>query len=380
MVLRKLGWGALIGILFWVGCRAEIFPTLYGPVDVTEPLLLDLLHSPAMERARHIHVCGVIQYVHPSFHDFSRYDHCLGVFALLRLHGASIIEQAAGIAHDWSHTVFSHVGDVLAREQRGVGEKELAMGESYQDLIHAWFLKEMRVDEILRKYDLAIEDLLVTTHRHVMLDVPLPDLCADRIDYNIEIAFYNGRLSRGDIECIIEHLRYDHDAHHWFFTDPHAALLYAQTTLYNTEFVWGGVDDALIYRWTAKALARALDIGELTPRDINFSVDDEVWRMLMRSRDDIIMRLMYRTFHCDEYYKPADAFSYTQCIVAKFRGVDPLVFDGHDLCRLTQCNLAYKSEYNRVRALATGGWFITISGDDYHDAVTTPKMRGRGDS
>ena len=112
--------------------------TFYGVLEVEEPVLLELIDSQAFQRLKSIHQYGVSYYT-THREEYTRYDHSLGVFAILRLKNASLEEQIAGLLHDVSHTVFSHVGDWIFQENE------------YQDLIHSDFLERYGLGDILRK-------------------------------------------------------------------------------------------------------------------------------------------------------------------------------------------------------------------------------------
>lgn len=89
---------------------SETVETFYGPVEVKEPVLLELIQSPAMQRLKHVNQYGVAFFT-THREEYTRYDHSLGVFAILRKNNASLEEQISGLLHDISHTVFSHTGD-----------------------------------------------------------------------------------------------------------------------------------------------------------------------------------------------------------------------------------------------------------------------------
>src|SRR5690242_2968432 len=111
-----------------------IVHTIYRDLQVTEPVLIDLFNSATMERIKHIHQYGATDYVIVQNKEYTRYEHCVGVWALLRIYGAPLEEQIAGLLHDASHTVFSHVGDILFDHTSAYN--------SYQDDIHQWYLEQ----------------------------------------------------------------------------------------------------------------------------------------------------------------------------------------------------------------------------------------------
>ncbi len=94
---------------------------IYGQTEISEPVVLELINSPSMQRLK-----GVSQHGHfePYFPNtaFSRFEHSLGVFILLKKFGAGLPEQIAGLLRDVSHTAFSHVADYVFSD--GSGEKQ----------------------------------------------------------------------------------------------------------------------------------------------------------------------------------------------------------------------------------------------------------------
>jgi HD superfamily phosphohydrolase len=92
-------------------CHARIVETFLGPVEENNPVVLKLLDSKAIQRLKLIDQSGPTAYFLKNFRRFSRYDHSLGVYALLKRYNASQEEQIAGLLHDASHTAFSHIGD-----------------------------------------------------------------------------------------------------------------------------------------------------------------------------------------------------------------------------------------------------------------------------
>jgi len=239
--------------------------------------------------------------------------------------------------HDASHTVFSHVGDKLFCHH--------SENSSYQDDIHEWYLKHYNINVLLAQHGIALADILHKSGTHLMLEQDLPNICADRLEYNLQAGLLTDLLTVDDILLILQDIQYEHG--NWFFTDIEMAKKLALVSLYNTEHVWGNPIDQFIYQSTANALNRALEIKLLTMDDIHFSTDAAVWDKLWISNDPFIMECLekmvnYKTiFSSNEPYKKS----------SKFRGLDPLISINNELCKLTQLDTEYHQEYNRVQTI-----------------------------
>ena len=92
-----------------------------------------------MQRLKSIHQYGVGYYTTHT-EEYNRFDHSVGVFVVLKKKGAKLDEQIAGLLHDVSHTVFSHVGDwVFGKEYQE---------DDYQSTIHRLYLAVSGVETI----------------------------------------------------------------------------------------------------------------------------------------------------------------------------------------------------------------------------------------
>jgi uncharacterized protein len=355
---RSLFFLVILAISSWCYAAHDtpfIVHTIYSDIEVTEPVLIDLFNSNTMERIKHIHQYGATDYVIPQNKEYTRYEHCVGVWALLRMYGACLEEQIAGLLHDASHTVFSHVGDILF--------EHTSVYNSYQDDIHQWYLEQQHIDALLQQHNLSLEAVLHKSGNHHMLEQDLPDICADRLEYNLQAGLLTDLLTLDDIHHILENLKY-HDGI-WFFTDAECAKKLALVSLFNTEFVWGGPQDHFINENMANALKRALHIGLLTNDDIHFSVDNIVWNTLHTSTDPIIIECMHNIMHYKKMISITDVDSSDFVVKSKFRGLDPLVATAHGLQRLTTLDDDYKCEYNRVKQQVTQGWGVRLI-KDFH--------------
>lgn len=155
-----------------------LFDAIYGGFDITEPVLQDIIKSKAFQRLANINM-GSWAPKNPFLSaSYSRYEHSIGVFLLLRKYGASIQEQIAGLIHDVSHSAFSHLSDRL------FGDKISAQTSEYQDSVHNDFINNSDIAEIIENHGFALGEILDDTN-FILKEKTLPDLCADRMDYGL---------------------------------------------------------------------------------------------------------------------------------------------------------------------------------------------------
>ena len=85
---------------------------VYENIEIDEPVILELINSKTIQRLKDIDQAG---YFEPHFPGtaHSRFEHSVGVYLLLKMYGAPIEEQIAGLIHDVSHSAFSHCIDYV---------------------------------------------------------------------------------------------------------------------------------------------------------------------------------------------------------------------------------------------------------------------------
>lgn len=344
---------------FWMNIKQTkphvTLETVYGTFKIEEPVLIALLESEGLQRLKHIHQYGVIHYATPT-EDYSRYEHSVGVFALLRLYDAPLKEQIAGLLHDVSHTVFSHVSDWMFSNK--------PWKATYSDDIHGWFLQHSGLMEILEKYGYTTEEVHPQSKNFLALDQELPLMCADRIEYNLQGGLKRGLIDQSDLDEIVNDLRFEEGR--WFFTTAASAKQFASISLFMTENVWGAPWGLMVYSWTADALKRAIETGLITLEDLHFSTDDVVWHRLIASSDDKIRGFVEKILNFENEMKVCEPSERDTLVIGKFRGIDPLVLEGHKFATLTEIDQSFRQEYQRVQTIIQSGWPIKIV--DHHTA------------
>lgn len=321
--------------------------TIYGSYKIEQPLI-DIINSKAIQRLKNIYMGGVARYIKDLNHpDGTRYDHSIGVLALLIKYGAGLDEQIAGLLHDASHTVFSHVGDVLFK---GTQDK------CYQDEIHEWYLKKQGIDKILEKYKIPLTSILHKEGDFKRLEQDLPDICIDRLEYNLSTGLRRKMFSEKDLEVLLNHLQFEDEK--WFFKDLDTAKKFAKNPLILNEILWAAPDNILAYNFMAKALSLAIDAKVIAYDDIHFSTDEVVWTKLKNSENSQITELIYKVENVRDIFIICSLNNCDIVVNGKFRGIDPWVKMDSKNFRLTELDIEFKQEYERVKKVIFVGWPI----------------------
>jgi HD superfamily phosphohydrolase len=321
--------------------------TEYGAFEIQEKVLIDLIECPAMERLKQVSQYGVVRYARNK-DDFSRFEHSIGVFALLRRFNARLEEQVAGLLHDASHTVFSHVGDLVFNHYFN--------RYSYQDDIHEWFLEKSGVATILKQHGFpaCCSDHAKKSMR--MLEQDKPNLCVDRIEYIMRGGLCEGILTQQDVNHILENLYFENGL--WVCADIKTAQAIGRTALALSENIFGSAWNIFIYKHAAQALIRALEIQALTIDDIHFSTDAHVWQTLKSSTDAQIASCIDKVEHHADYFTVGDVCNHTTHYNVKFLGVNPWVETDGGIERLATVDASFAQEYERVQQQAQQGWYL----------------------
>lgn len=327
----------------------EKVDTFYGTVDVTEPVLVDLIHSAPFQRLKAVHQYGVAFYT-THRENYTRYDHSLGVFAILRIKGASLKEQISGLLHDLSHTAFSHVGD-------WVFGKEFQEGD-YQSTIHKLYLKTTGIEDLLAKYGYTLDDILPLEKNFPMLEQPLPSLSADRIEYNIQGAYYQNFLTKEETRELLQDLVYSEGR--WIISRKDLATKLMRFSLFMTEDCWGSPVNYATSRWLADAILRGLKTGLISWNDLHFGVDQDIWDKLSSSQDPLIKNRMTMLAHPDEYYRIVPRDEATIFVKFRCRGIDPWIKHEGKTVRLTSIDPQLAAALQTTQEKAAEGWPLQI--------------------
>lgn len=326
-------------------CKIE---TIYGTTIVTEPVIIDLINDKFMQRLKEVNQYGIDYYVYKP-ENYTRYDHSLGVFFLVRKYGACLREQIAALLHDVSHTVFSHVGDFLFNKFNNK--------DSHQDDIHYKFIKKTSLKNVLKKHGYKIKDILHKNGSFTCLEADLPDLCADRLEYNLFGGLLEGIININDINTILNDLKFKNGI--WYFTDPKVAKLFANVTAYLTVNKWTSPDTMAIDLLSAETLKLALEVNLLSMDDIYYGYDSKIWSKLLLSKNHMVKNHVNKLLNFKNFYK-LDSNNFDFFIKLKCRVVDPFVKLNYKFFRLSQIDKDFNLELNEIRSKLSKGLAIKL--------------------
>lgn len=346
MMIRLL----LLSYLLSISLFAKPIETFYGVTEVTEPVLLELIESPAFQRLQFIHQYGVSYYT-THREEFTRYAHSLGVFHLLRESHCSLNEQIAGLLHDVSHTVFSHVGDwVFHKEYKEV---------DYQNSIHEKYLESSGLANILRKYGISPKEVLPLGTLFPALESPRPNTSADRLDYSIQGAYHQNFITHEEAVEIFKDCHYVNGC--WVGARADLMEKIIRFTLFMTEDCFGSVTNHLSSRWLADAILRGIELELISFPELHTGIDQVVWDKLLTSNDPFIQSRIHMIFQTNELYTIVDQENADFFLTTKFWGFDPWIMQENTIVRLTSINSRLANDYQIVKDRIARGFSVKLN-------------------
>lgn len=246
------------------------------PLFITE-----LINTPEFKRLEKIGMnCGCDYTSFPIFSngkEYTRYNHSIGV-ALIVWHFTKDIKQSiAGLLHDISSPVFSHVIDFL----NGDYESQESTEEKTEEIIE----NSKEIQKILKKYNLTTKDVY-DYHMYPIADNKSPLLCADRLEYTLGNAFYYGFKSIKGIKSIYDDLvvsKNEFEEDEISFCSLDKALEFISVSMLNSK-VYTSNEDRFSMQYLADLLKLAIDKNIITIDDL-YTTEDEVINKLKKDKE-----------------------------------------------------------------------------------------------
>lgn len=297
---------------------------LYGKVEITEPVVLELIKTPTLQRLKGVDQAGYSQ-AYPTQSIFSRFEHSIGVFILLKKYKASLEEQIAGLIHDVSHATFSHCIDYILKAG---SEKE----HNHQDKVFEGFIKKSEIPSILEKYKLDLNYIL-DEEIFPLKERSLPDLCADRIDYSLRSTFLLKLIDKEMVNYFLDNLNVENN--YWVFSNFESAKKYAELFLKLNSLCYASLTAAAMFKTVGDCIQYALQRGYVTENDL-YTTDKEVLQKVKKnlSKDKKLKLLFDRMNNKVKFQNnPQDYDAHVFC---KSRVVDPLFQDKGEMQRISE--------------------------------------------
>jgi HD superfamily phosphohydrolase len=317
---------------------------VYGEVEITEDVILDLMASETMQRLRGVlqhGISGLIGITSP----LTRFDHSVGVMILVRRLGGDLTEQIAALLHDVSHTAFSHVIDYVVNNHDG---------QSFHDEQKESYLSGSDVPAVLARHGYDWRQLL-DEEQFPILEQPAPRLCADRLDYFLRDGIELALATPADIKYVLDHLIL---ANNRIATDDLAAARWLGITYIAADDAsWANFREVAIYEVTARAIRRGLDIGVLTEADI-WGTDAPAWRKLQTSRDEQLQYWLRLVSAETEFVW--DEERPTFLVSTKLRTIDPDVFEHGELVPLSELDPSFDKHRRSYLQRKAGKWPVRV--------------------
>lgn len=320
--------------------------SVYGRQEIADPLAMEIINTPQMQRLKGVNQYGVWDFFNPAYFT-SRFEHCVGVYLLLRKLGASREEQIAGLIHDIAHTAFSHVVDYVFDD---------AVAQTVHENFHEKVVFQSEIPKLLKKYEIDVQKI-IDEKNHGILERDLPYLCADRVDYFLRDSLVVNVCSLKEVQFILNSLTV-HD-NEIVLNDQKAAELLAKKFIKMGNVIWANYIQSGSYHLMGKIIKDALKKEIITKEDF-FMTDKELLHKLRQDKkiSEEIEKISY------DNIKEGSKDDYTYHAKTKARYVDPKILDNGTLRSLTELTPEIQEEIEHFRNSVSEGFFIRISGTD----------------
>lgn len=321
----------------------KITDKLYGEFTI-ENVLEELINSAQVQRLKYIHQGGASYLVNKKW-NVTRYEHSIGVMLLIRKLGGSVEEQIAGLLHDVSHTSFSHVVDLVLKNNN----------EDYHEKIYNEVIIGSEVPRILEKYEYHYDELLSNMTQWKLLEQPAPELCADRIDYTLRDMYEYGHISLRSAHNFLDHLIVVNGG---IYLDSISEAEWFVDTYYK-EVIGFFLDPVNVHGYAvlSKALELALQKGIIHATDL-LGTDEEVLELLRLSKDQEINTLLNQLH--PEIKVIEDEINFDFHLQKKVRLIDPSIWIENKLYKASHLSNTVRTLTNNAEIKAKKSVYIKI--------------------
>lgn len=305
---------------------------IYGKIEITEPVLIELIESNALQRLKGVEQGAYRKPFHAGIPP-NRFEHSMGVMLLLRRYNVSIEEQISGLIHDASHSAFSHGIDYILKE----GTEKT---QEHQDVIFDTFIKTTEIPSILAKHH--FDPSYILDDRHFPLkERDIPDICADRIDYALRdgVAYEEYTFTAKDAQDFLAHLSVRNDQ--WIFTNYEYAAMFAKLFYELNKGYWADIGSGVMFHTVGDYIAHAIEKKYVSKQDL-YTTDNNVLAKItpFLSHDKKALLFWNRMNNKIKFQNsPSDFDAH---VYVKSRAVDPLCQHEGGMKRVSDINQKWR--------------------------------------
>lgn len=323
-----------------------ISDVLYGEYQI-DGVLEELINSEEIQRLKDIHMIGPSYLLNPIW-DETRFEHSVGVMMLIKKMNGSVEEQIAGLLHDISHTIFSHVIDMVMKREH----------EDYHEKIKEIFLKNSSIPDILEKWGYNYRDILLDDSKWNILEQGAPFLCADRIDYTLREVYRYFDTNLLEIHDFLANLVFENEQivlnkviyGEWFINQYYKVVL---ELFYDPINMYG-------YEVMSQILDYSLKNRILSTNDL-MKTESEVLEFLQKYSDEKLNSL-FQSFFARVVFESVDSNQAHDIFQKKkTRLVDPLVKYQGKIVTTSSCSEKAKSMNKAAEIKSQQGVFLSVT-------------------
>jgi len=318
---------------------------IHGQIQITDPLAIEIINTKAMQRLKGVCQYSTLQFL-SSKYNTTRFDHCLGVYFLLKKLNAPYEEQIAGLIHDVSHFAFSHLIDFVY--DRG-------HTQDVHEEFHEKIIMDSEIPDLLKKHNLNLSYILEEKN-FPLLEREIPDLCADRMDYFIRDSFTTELI---DAKKAIEYLNaltlFNNEI---VIKNQALAKEIAENFMKMNLNFWGNSFIAATLNIGADALKIALKNNIITEKDF-FLTDKELTQKLISSNNKEILEKLEIIKDSNNFQQgtPKDHDLHK---TTKARFIDPKFIQDGELLTLSDVDQEFKQKLENFKKIYEKGYYIKV--------------------
>lgn len=330
--------------------RFAITDPIYDFVDNVSPsdTFYEIIDTQEFKRLNGIKQAGITAFFGDK-RQYTRYEHCIGVYMLLKFNKVSDDKCIAGLLHDVYHTVMSHsIDNVFTDEKNKISYHELIKYEYFEtyckNIIHILAKKFPRY----KPTDFLDGELTEITKNK--------SFGADIIDYFMRDGFHSGMITKKFVNKIIKNIGVIDNK--FYITDMNLAKkLFTKTIQINSTLYMSPTSRGQ-YKLFEKILKEALKIKLICKEDFfDLNMTDEKLVSLLRKDGDCLITTLFSALDnivCYSFSQPQQKKYECSCerwqqiddnVIRKLRCINPIC--APDMKELSIINQSSMTTLNR---------------------------------